>query len=98
MAEINWTSEAENWLRDIYDYIAQENPSAAEKIVNAIYDKAQFLQQFPYMGYRYNPSSQDDIRILLYGHYRIAYLIKPDKNIDIIGVFHGSLAIERYFK
>jgi plasmid stabilization system protein ParE len=37
------------------------------------------------------------IRILLFGHYRIAYLIKPDGNIDILGVFHGALEIERYF-
>ena len=37
------------------------------------------------------------IRILLFGHYRIAYLIKQDGNIDILGVFHGALDIERYF-
>jgi toxin ParE1/3/4 len=36
------------------------------------------------------------IRILLYGHYRIAYLLKPDDNIDILGVFHGALDLERY--
>jgi leucyl-tRNA synthetase len=30
-------------------------------------------------------------------HYRIAYLIKPDGNIDILGVFHGALDIDRYF-
>jgi len=35
---------------------------------------------------------------LLYGHYRIAYLIKDKNNIDILGVFHGALAIERYLK
>jgi toxin ParE1/3/4 len=33
---------------------------------------------------------------LLYGHYRIAYLIKDDGNIDILGVFHGALDIGRY--
>jgi plasmid stabilization system protein ParE len=31
MAEIRWTAEAETWLKDIYDYIAQDNPSAAAK-------------------------------------------------------------------
>ena len=36
------------------------------------------------------------IRILLYGHYRIACLLKPDDNIDILGVFHGALDLERY--
>ncbi|MBI5506369.1 MAG: type II toxin-antitoxin system RelE/ParE family toxin, partial [Deltaproteobacteria bacterium] len=30
------------------------------------------------------------------GHYRIAYLIKPDGSIDILGVFHGALDIERF--
>jgi plasmid stabilization system protein ParE len=33
---------------------------------------------------------------LLYGHYRIAYLVKDDGNIDILGVFHGALDIARY--
>jgi toxin ParE1/3/4 len=37
-----------------------------------------------------------EIRILLYGHYRIAYLIKNEKSIDVLGVFHGALEIERY--
>lgn len=27
MAAIRWTFEAETWLKDIYDYIAQDNPS-----------------------------------------------------------------------
>ncbi len=38
----------------------------------------------------------DEVRILLYGHYRIAYLVNPDDAIDILGVFHGALDIERY--
>ncbi len=33
---------------------------------------------------------------LLYGHYRVAYLIKEDQTIDILGVFHGALDIDRY--
>jgi plasmid stabilization system protein ParE len=36
------------------------------------------------------------VRILLYGHYRIAYLVKDDGNVDILGVFHGALDITRY--
>jgi plasmid stabilization system protein ParE len=29
MAEINWTAEAERWMRDIYNYIAQDKPATA---------------------------------------------------------------------
>jgi hypothetical protein len=32
---------------------------------------------------------------LLYGHYRIAYLVKDDGNIDVLGVVHGALDITR---
>jgi len=95
VARLNWTSEAERWLRDIYDYIAADNPTAATGVVEGIYEKAQILTDFPEAGYRYE-GIDEDVRILLYGHYRITYLIKPDGNIDILGVFHGALDIDRY--
>jgi len=53
MADINWTSEAGQWLKNIYDYIAQDNPTAAVRVVEGIYKKAQLLRDFPEIGYRY---------------------------------------------
>jgi plasmid stabilization system protein ParE len=96
MAEIRWTAEAERWLRDIYDYIAQDSPTSAERVVTEIYEKVQNLTLFPRMGHLYDPHIEDEVRILLYGHYRIAYLVKAGDDIDILGVFHGALDIERY--
>lgn len=96
MAEINWTREAETWLRDIYDYIAADNPDAAARTVNGIYETAQLLKRHPQLGHKYGTEEGREVRILLYGHYRITYLIKPDGNIDIIAVFHGALDIDRY--
>jgi plasmid stabilization system protein ParE len=46
MAEIRWTPEAEKWLRDIYEYIARDNVSAAQRVVAGIYKKAQILKNF----------------------------------------------------
>ena len=96
MVEIRWTSEAEVWLRDIYNYIAYDNPSAATRVVNGIYEKTQLLKEHPEIGYKYRSESEGEIRILLYGNYRIAYLLACDKSIDILGVFHGALEIDRY--
>lgn len=96
MAEIRWTVEAENWLRDIHGYIAIDDHTAANQLVEGIYKKVQNLSHFPEMGYRYSRNPDQHIRILLYGHYRIAYLIKDDKNIDILGIFHGALDIDHY--
>lgn len=53
------------------------------------------LEAHPEIGYRYLPSSRN-VRILMHGHYRIAYLLKDDGDIDILGVFHGALDIDRY--
>lgn len=96
MGEITWTEEAHRWLQDIFDYIAADNPEAAEKVVAGIYEKAQLLRRFPEIGYKYRTESEAEIRILVYGHYRIAYLVKASNNIDILGVFHGALDIDRY--
>jgi len=96
LAELNWTQEAQFWLRDIYDYIAADNPDAAARTVNGIYEEAQLLERHPEAGYKYETDPSRTVRILLYSHYRITYLIKPDRNIDILGVFHGALDIDRY--
>ncbi len=95
MAEIIWTAEAQRWLEDIFEYIAVDNPRAAAQTVSGIFERAQVLATFPEIGHRYRASSRH-VRILLYGHYRIAYLVKDDGNIDILGVFHGSLDISKY--
>jgi plasmid stabilization system protein ParE len=98
MARLAWTAEAENWLRDIYYFIANDNPPAARRIVEGIRAKARLLMEFPELGSRYEHAQNRDIRILIYGHYRIAYLIKSDKDIDILGVFHAALDIEQYLQ
>ena len=95
MAKITWTEESQRWLEDIFEYLAADNPLAASRTVQGIYERAQDLMVFPEIGYRYLASSRH-VRILLYGHYRVAYLVKHDGNIDVLGVFHGSLDITRY--
>ena len=95
MAEVSWTAEAQQWLRDIFEFIAADSPEAAARVVSEIYERAQILKDHPKVGYPYQPSEQE-VRVLLYGHYRIAYLIRADGNVDILGVFHGALDINRY--
>jgi plasmid stabilization system protein ParE len=96
MGKIRWTEESERWLRDIHDYIAQDNPEAAQRVVAGIYDRAQILVKYPKIGHIYRVESEGEIRILLYGHYRIAYLLKQDERVEILGVLHGALDIDRY--
>ena len=96
MAQVAWTAEAQQWLRDIYDYIATHRPEAALRTVTGIVARGESLREFPLLGHRYRERSDRHIRILLYGHFRIADLVKADGNIDVLGVFHGSLDLDRY--
>jgi plasmid stabilization system protein ParE len=96
MAEIRWTQEAIYWLKEIHQYIVADNPVAAQRVVQSIYEKVQILRRLPEMGYRYQRYPDLNVRILLYGHYRIAYWIKDNGGIDILGIFHGALDIDRY--
>ncbi len=95
MARVVWTDEAQYWLRDIFDYIAADNPQAAAATVEGILERAQALKDFPEMGVRYRAAVRH-VRVLHYGHYRIAYLLRDHDNVDILGIFHGALDISRY--
>ncbi len=98
MAKIIWTSESERWLKDIFDFISEDNQEAAIKVVDGIYNKAQVLLEHPKIGYIYEHEVDEEIRILLYDHYRITYLINSNNDIVVLGVFHGALKIESYLK
>lgn len=97
MAQVAWTAEAQLWLRDIHDYIATDSLAAAERVALSIHASVQVLKEHPRLGQRFQFVTGREVRILHYSHYRIAYLIHEDTgNIDILGVFHGALPIERY--
>lgn len=95
MAQIRWTSQAVSWLQKIFEYIAQDNPDAAQRVVQGIYEKTQILKTFPEIGYKHRTEPEGNIRVLLYGHYRIAYISKQS-TVEILGVFHGAMKIENY--
>ena len=96
MGKVRWSHEARRWLREIHAYIAQDNPDAASRTVEGIYDKAHLLARHPQAGYRYLGHPDPSIRIVLYGHYRIAYRIEKAGGVTILGVFHGALDLDRY--
>ncbi len=95
MGQVVWSEESQRWLRDIYEYIAEDSPQAALRTVEGIRQRVQSLESFPELGRRY-PKSSRHVRVILYGHYRIAYLVHENGDVIILGVFHPSLDISRY--
>lgn len=64
MAEIAWTLEAQRWLKEIFEYVAADNPQAAARTIQGIYERAQELTRFPQLGSRYT-ASQRHVQVLL---------------------------------
>ena len=96
MAKVVWTAEAEQWLRRIHDYIARDKPGAAFGVVESLYRRAEILAQFPEIGHVHTTQSGRDVRILLWGHYRIVYSQRAPDEVHILGVFHGAMELKRY--
>jgi len=98
MVRLNWTNEAKICLKNIHDYIALDNPTAAKNVVKKIREKAQTLKRFPEIGGIYQDLERKNVRVIYYTHYRIAYLIVDPQRIDILGVFHGAIELKNYMK
>lgn len=96
MGRVRWSREALWWLREIRDHIAQDNPQAAQRTAAGLVDRVEVLKTFPEIGQRYEDIQDREVRILLYGHYRIAYLVTDERDVQLLGVFHGALDIRRY--
>ena len=98
MGTIVWSVDARKSLREIYHYIAQDNQPAALKVVRGIKEKVEVLSSHPRIGWRYLKIEDREIRILLYGRYRIVYMIPSNTAIQIVDVIHSAMDIENRLK
>lgn len=97
MAKITWTEPALNDLCNIIYFIAKDSPIYAERFGLNVVESPKRLEQFPYSG-RIVPEFKDEnIRELIYGSYRIIYVIRID-TCYIAAIIHGSRDILRYLE
>ncbi len=83
-----WTKEALARLREIEEYISQDNPAAAVDFVDKLISLAETITDNPEKGRIVPELSIEFIRELIHKNYRIVYLIKK-KSIDVLTVFEG---------
>jgi len=87
--KIVWSPLAIERVTKIAEYIALDNPSAAQMWVETLFDKIQPLKSSPKSGRIVPETRQEDIRELIYGNYRIIYRIEKNK-ISVLIVRHGK--------
>ncbi|HMK56606.1 MAG TPA: type II toxin-antitoxin system RelE/ParE family toxin [Dissulfurispiraceae bacterium] len=87
--KIIWSPLAIERVTEIAQYIAQDNPAASQKWVEAIFSKVEQLQSSPASGRIVPEVNRKEIREIIFGNYRIVYRTDP-KNISILTVRHGK--------
>lgn len=83
-----WTEPARQDLREIFTYIAEENPNAARRLLAEIKERAVLLQDNPQLG---RAGRVDGTRELVVAgtQYILPYRLK-EQQIQILAVFHGA--------
>jgi toxin ParE1/3/4 len=75
-------------LDDIRDYIAQENPDAADRVMAEIFETMRGLAPFPNQGHRRPDLTSRPLRFTLVREYLIAYA-PEERPLWIVAVMHG---------
>ncbi len=87
MAVFTKTRQAEEDLIDIWLYIAQDNPSAADHLLDTIESKGRLLAENPLLG-QARPDIAEDFRYLPVGRYLMLYRV-TDEGIELVRMVHG---------
>jgi toxin ParE1/3/4 len=90
--KVHWTNIAEGHLDSIFDYIVQNSPEYAKRMVDRIIRRSQQIAEYPFSGRRVPEYDFNLIREVIEGPYRIIYYIKSDQ-IDVLAVIHGAVNI-----
>lgn len=88
MVSIKRTRQAEIDLLEIWRFIAEENPVAADNLVRKLDQRSLALLEQPKMG-MVRPDVAKDMRQLLVGNYLILYRILGH-DIEIVRYLHGA--------
>jgi toxin ParE1/3/4 len=86
--KIVWTEPARQDLRQIFEYIAEENPHAARRLLAAIKERAVLLQDNPHLGRTGRVEGTREL-VITGTSYLLPYRVK-EHQIQILAVFHGA--------
>lgn len=87
--KVIWTDPAIKNLKEIRDYIAEDNPSAAVSFGLELFESTRHLGRFPGSCRVYQTGEDGEVRELLYRGYRIFYQ-QYGGAIEILHVRHGA--------
>lgn len=83
-----WTEPARQDLREIFTFIAEENPNAARRLLAEIKERAVLLQDNPQLGRAGRIDGTREL-VVVGTQYILPYRLK-EQQIQILAVFNGA--------
>ena len=91
-----WSPSARLDLKDIAAFIAEDNPLAAQRAVNSVFQAVERLTDFPDSGRVVPEFGDPDIREIIRRPCRIVYRIDREKRtVEIARVWHAARGIPK---
>lgn len=95
--DVAWTSLARDGLDEVLEYVAEDSPEAAEKVLEVVLSLAESLSVFSERG-RVVPEVRDrTIREVFVYSYRLIYEVTPSE-IRVLAFIHGARDFDRWLR
>ena len=85
--KLHWTGKVILDLSRLHDFLAEKNPAAAARAVQALARAPERLKEFPRLGSRLE-QFDGEVRRLVVANYEIRYELQ-DETASILGIWHG---------
>lgn len=93
--QVRFTQAARDDLKEIASYIAQHNPDAARRTIEALARRFRMIAMMPGIG-RARPDIASDVNSHVAGNYKILYRAGSE-TLTVVRVVHGRRDLTRLF-
>jgi plasmid stabilization system protein ParE len=76
-------------LKDIRDFIALDNPTAADDVIDKLFDALEDLAQWPGQGHTRRDLTDRNVRFWPVGSYLVVYRSDPTP-LQVVAILHGA--------
>jgi toxin ParE1/3/4 len=96
MPRFTRTRQAEEDLIDIWTLIAEDDPAAADRLLDRIDEVCGHLAENPQLGPA-RPDLRPELRYMIVARYLVLYRIAPE-SVEIVSVVHGARDLASLFR
>ncbi|MFK7788533.1 MAG: type II toxin-antitoxin system RelE/ParE family toxin [Phycisphaeraceae bacterium] len=91
---VRWLKEATAELDEIWEYISQDSPQNASRVVVRLVQAARDLGDYPRSGHVVPEFRRDEIREYPAWPFRLVYAVLPEE-VVVLSIVHGAQEMPR---